>query len=89
MIDKNVTLVIKGQQSGVGRGVEVCHQSSCFGIALILIKGVVAHGATVVGKKGSQKRVTQNACNPAVECLHFRRGMLAFQKRNTCISEAG
>ena len=40
-----------------------------------------------LGKKGSQKRVTQNACNPAVECLHFRHGMLAFQTRNACISE--
>ena len=35
-----------------------------------------------LGKKGSQKRVTQNACNPAVECLHFRNGILAFQKRD-------
>ena len=40
-----------------------------------------------LGKKGSQKRVTQNACNPAVKCLHFSRGMLAFQTRNACISE--
>ena len=40
-----------------------------------------------LGKKGSQKRVTQNACNPAVECLQSSRGMLAFQTRNACISE--
>ena len=40
-----------------------------------------------LGKKGSQKRVTQNACNPAVECLHSRREMQANWKRITSIPE--
>lgn len=37
-----------------------------------------------LGKKGSQKRVTQNACNPAVECLHFRREKQAFHFAHYC-----